>query len=262
SPPSMQTTHVAEEAANMPHDLPLPGGLYTIVNKSGELGGIFEANKKVYGNAYTKLIMKVKKLKYKVKSSKARRRAKIVTSDDEDNQEDPSKQGRKIAQIDEDKGITLIQMRAQTQGRHEHDFENLILSLLLLKKIILLSLILVLLMYQLVLLVQKLVLLALKLELLLLKVRKLEEALRLQKQLDEEERQRIARVQEEASTFNTEEWDNIQAQIEADEELAHRLQAQEREGYSKADKARLFVELINERKRKFAQLLNKEGTSP
>ncbi|GJX66480.1 hypothetical protein Tco_0300823 [Tanacetum coccineum] len=49
----------------------------------------------------------------------------------------------------------------------------------------------------------------------------LEEALRLQEQLDEEERQRIARVHEEASTFNAEEWDNIQAQIEADEELAH-----------------------------------------
>ncbi|GJZ12502.1 hypothetical protein Tco_0547732 [Tanacetum coccineum] len=55
------------------------------------------------------------------------------------------------------------------------------------------------------------------------------------------------------STFNAEEWDNIQAQIEADEELAHRLQAQERERYSEADKARLLVELINERKRKFAQ---------
>ncbi|GJS26160.1 hypothetical protein Tco_0486780 [Tanacetum coccineum] len=35
--------------------------------------------------------------------------------------------------------------------------------------------------------------------------------LRLQEQLDEEERQRIARVHEEASTFNAEEWDNIQA---------------------------------------------------
>ncbi|GJV32530.1 hypothetical protein Tco_1392930 [Tanacetum coccineum] len=51
---------------------------------------------------------------------------------------------------------------------------------------------------------------------------RLEEALRLQEQLDEEERQRIARVHEEASTFNAKEWDNIQAQIEADEELAHR----------------------------------------
>ncbi|GKB59899.1 hypothetical protein Tco_0916085 [Tanacetum coccineum] len=38
--------------------------------------------------------------------------------------EDPSKQGRKIAQIDEDEGITLVQMSAQTQGRHEHDFKE------------------------------------------------------------------------------------------------------------------------------------------
>ncbi|GKF94090.1 hypothetical protein Tco_0283790, partial [Tanacetum coccineum] len=75
----------------------------------------------------------------------------------------------------------------------------------------------------------------------------LEEALRLQKQLDEEEMQRITRVHEEASTFNAEEWDNIQAQIESDEELAHRLQAQERERHSEDDKARLLVELINER---------------
>ncbi|GJT86045.1 hypothetical protein Tco_1067762 [Tanacetum coccineum] len=55
-----------------------------------------------------------------------------------------------------------------------------------------------------------------------------EEALRLQEQFDEEERQRIA-------------------------SLAHRLQAQERERYSEADKAKLLVELINERKRQFAQ---------
>ncbi|GJT09990.1 hypothetical protein Tco_0857032 [Tanacetum coccineum] len=48
-----------------------------------------------------------------------------------------------------------------------------------------------------------------------------EEALRLQEQFDEEERQRIASVHEEASTFKPEEWDNIQAQIEADEEFVH-----------------------------------------
>ncbi|GJT80047.1 putative ribonuclease H-like domain-containing protein, partial [Tanacetum coccineum] len=63
-----------------------------------------------------------------------------------------------------------------------------------------------------------------------------EEAQRLQEQFDEEERQRIANVHIEAD----EEWDNIQAQIEADEELAHRLQAQEREGYSEADKEKLL----------------------
>ncbi|GJW51995.1 hypothetical protein Tco_0093346 [Tanacetum coccineum] len=43
-----------------------------------------------------------------------------------------------------------------------------------------------------------------------------------QEQFDEKERQRIASIHEEASTFKPEEWDNIQAQIEADEELAHR----------------------------------------
>ncbi|GJY47467.1 hypothetical protein Tco_0436530 [Tanacetum coccineum] len=47
-----------------------------------------------------------------------------------------------------------------------------------------------------------------------------EAAVRLQEQLDEEERQRIARVHEEASSFNIEKWEDIQATIEGDEELA------------------------------------------
>ncbi|GKC00369.1 hypothetical protein Tco_0986505 [Tanacetum coccineum] len=80
-----------------------------------------------------------------------------------------------------------------------------------------------------------------------------EEALRLQEQLDEEERQRIARVHKEANTFNAKEWDNIQAQIEADEELAQKLQVEERGKFSEVEKARLLVEMINERKRLFAQ---------
>ncbi|GJT07238.1 hypothetical protein Tco_0841700 [Tanacetum coccineum] len=79
------------------------------------------------------------------------------------------------------------------------------------------------------------------------------EAQRLQQQFDKKERQRIISVHEESNTFKPEEWDNIQAQIEADEELAHRLQAQERERYSEADNAKLLVELINERKRQFSQ---------
>ncbi|GKB03209.1 hypothetical protein Tco_0831298 [Tanacetum coccineum] len=74
-----------------------------------------------YGAAYTKLIMKVKKLENKVKSNKVRRKVRFVILDDEDDLEDPSKQGRKIAQIDEDKGITLVQMGAQTQGRSYED---------------------------------------------------------------------------------------------------------------------------------------------
>ncbi|GJU34730.1 hypothetical protein Tco_1183084 [Tanacetum coccineum] len=63
-------------------------------------------------------------LEHKVKSSKARRRVRLVVSEDEDELEDPSKEGRKIAQINEDEGITLVQMSTQTQWRHEHDFEE------------------------------------------------------------------------------------------------------------------------------------------
>ncbi|GJX65572.1 hypothetical protein Tco_0299915 [Tanacetum coccineum] len=67
-----------------------------------------------------------------------------------------------------------------------------------------------------------------------------EEAQRLQENFDKDKRQRIASVHKEASTFKPKEWDNMQAQIKADEELAHRLQEQEIEGYSEADKAKLL----------------------
>ncbi|GKD13247.1 putative ribonuclease H-like domain-containing protein [Tanacetum coccineum] len=56
--------------------------------------------KKVYGTAYTKLIMKVKKLEKTIKTSQARRRAKIVVSDDDMASEDSSKQRRMIEEID------------------------------------------------------------------------------------------------------------------------------------------------------------------
>ncbi|GJS00275.1 hypothetical protein Tco_0316783 [Tanacetum coccineum] len=62
-----------------------------------------------------------------------------------------------------------------------------------------------------------------------------------------------ARVHEVASSFNIEEWEDIQAIIEADEELVQMIQAEEREKYSEAEKARLLVELINLGKRYFAQ---------
>ncbi|GJS13957.1 ribonuclease H-like domain-containing protein [Tanacetum coccineum] len=75
-----------------------------------------------------------------------------------------------------------------------------------------------------------------------------EAAVRLQAELKEEERQRIARVHEAASSFNVEEWEDIQARVEADEELAQRLQAEEREMYTEAEQARMLVELINQKK--------------
>ncbi|GKE09716.1 hypothetical protein Tco_1413267, partial [Tanacetum coccineum] len=86
-----------------------------------------QQTKKVYSAAYTKLIKKVKRLEDKLNNS--RRKCRLVLSEEEDSdteilaQEDPSKQGRKIAQIDNDEGITLVQMRAQTQERHDHEME-------------------------------------------------------------------------------------------------------------------------------------------
>ncbi|GJV54907.1 hypothetical protein Tco_1455912 [Tanacetum coccineum] len=59
-------------------------------------------------------------------------------------------------------------------------------------------------------------------------------------------------VHEAASSFNFEEWEDIQARVQADEELVQRLQVEEREKYTKADQARMLADLINQRKRYFA----------
>ncbi|GKE64183.1 hypothetical protein Tco_1518344, partial [Tanacetum coccineum] len=81
----------------------------------------------------------------------------------------------------------------------------------------------------------------------------LEAAMKLQEQFDKEERLRMAREHEEASSFHFEEWENIQARIEADEEIAVRLQAEEREELTIEERSRLFVELMDKRKKYFAE---------
>ncbi|GJU56061.1 putative ribonuclease H-like domain-containing protein [Tanacetum coccineum] len=115
SPPYMQTTHVAEEATTMPYDSPLlrvhslgsdEGSMTlneltilctTLSKKVETLEYNLKQTKLTYGATYTKLIIKVKKLEHKVKSTKARRRVRLIVSRDEDELEDPSKQGRKIS---------------------------------------------------------------------------------------------------------------------------------------------------------------------
>ncbi|GKD02411.1 hypothetical protein Tco_1177385 [Tanacetum coccineum] len=127
TPPSIHTTPGAEEAAPMPHDSPLPGGhtlrsdegrlkhdeLMEIVTKLSDRVVAVEEDlqqtKKVYSSALKKLILKVKKMEKQVKTNKARRRARIVISEDEDAAEDSSKQERKISEIDRDPTIFLIQ---------------------------------------------------------------------------------------------------------------------------------------------------------
>nr|GEV46969.1 putative ribonuclease H-like domain-containing protein [Tanacetum cinerariifolium] len=58
-----------------------------------------------------------------VKSTKARRRAKIIVSDDKDAVEDTSKQRRKIDTIDQDPDISLVQHDVEVQGRHEQEIK-------------------------------------------------------------------------------------------------------------------------------------------
>ncbi|GJX94556.1 hypothetical protein Tco_0349142 [Tanacetum coccineum] len=79
----------------------------------------------------------------------------------------------------------------------------------------------------------------------------------LQAQLDAElEEEKLARQREEDE--NIAEWDNVQAMMDADYELAERLQAEEQGELTIEEKSRLFVELINKRKKHFARLRAEE----
>ncbi|GKB46409.1 hypothetical protein Tco_0897162 [Tanacetum coccineum] len=109
SPEPIQPTYKAEETASMPHDSPLHDvhshgsakgsvqqyDLTILVTKLNDrIDGLekdLQQTKKTYSTALTKLELRVKKLKYKLKSGKARRKAKIVLSDDAEIAKDSSK---------------------------------------------------------------------------------------------------------------------------------------------------------------------------
>ncbi|GKD59441.1 hypothetical protein Tco_1296950, partial [Tanacetum coccineum] len=65
-----------------------------LFDRIGVLEEDLKTTKQTYSSAFTKLILRVKKLEAQVKIGKARRRARIVHSDDEDIADDSSKQGR------------------------------------------------------------------------------------------------------------------------------------------------------------------------
>ncbi|GJR90506.1 hypothetical protein Tco_0214517, partial [Tanacetum coccineum] len=101
TPPFMQTIH-DEEPATLPHESPLHSvhslgrdegslslneltDLYTSLSKKvGALENELQWTKKTYSTAITMLIFRVKKLEKQVKTSKARRRVRLVLSEDED----------------------------------------------------------------------------------------------------------------------------------------------------------------------------------
>ncbi|GKC36646.1 hypothetical protein Tco_1049030 [Tanacetum coccineum] len=79
----------------------------------------------------------------------------------------------------------------------------------------------------------------------------------LQAELIKEERL-VRQKEEEANIALIESWDNIQTMMGADFELAQRLQAKQQGEITIEERSRLFVELMNTRKKHFAKLKAKE----
>nr|GEY43602.1 hypothetical protein [Tanacetum cinerariifolium] len=191
-----------------PYDSPLPG-----VNTLGSDEGSMTLNE-----------LMVKTLEKTVKTNQARRKARIVVSDDEEDMEDSSKQGRKIAEIDQDPNISLVQHDAEIQGRHEHDtqfdFDFTAAEKVYTAKEDLST-------AEPVSTAGPSVTTISTAE--PVSTAGASDTTASPSAVKDKERQRIAIVHEAASSFNVEEWEDIQARIKADEELAQRLQAKERE---------------------------------
>ncbi|GKC80295.1 hypothetical protein Tco_1131069 [Tanacetum coccineum] len=77
-----------------------------------------------------------------------------------------------------------------------------------------------------------------------------QEAIRLQAQFDKEER--IAREKEEANAALITQWNDIQDKAKTEYELAQRLQAEEQEEFTDAEKATLFVQHLEKRRKQIA----------
>ncbi|GJT97727.1 ribonuclease H-like domain-containing protein [Tanacetum coccineum] len=85
--------------------------LMNLINTLSDRVGVLEADltktKKTYSSAYTKLILRVKKLEAQLKVGKARRHSRFVLSDTEIGEDDSSKQGRKFSTegVQDDEGV-------------------------------------------------------------------------------------------------------------------------------------------------------------
>ncbi|GJV23463.1 hypothetical protein Tco_1376158 [Tanacetum coccineum] len=194
----------------------------TLSKKVESLEADLKQTKKVYGAAYTKLIKKVKKLEKTVKSNQARRRAKIVVSDDEEDLEDSSKQRRMIEEIDQDAGVTLVIPTHTKENVHTYTRRRSAIST---------------------------------------GSGEISTSEELVSTAGASMPISTAgKVQEVNISIPSpvvvkdkanEEWENIRVRVKADEELSRRLQAEERNKYSEVDQAKMLIDLINQRKKYF-----------
>ncbi|GKB38760.1 hypothetical protein Tco_0883702, partial [Tanacetum coccineum] len=79
----------------------------TLSDRIGVLEADLTKTKKTYSSAYTKLILRVKKLEAQIKVGKARRHSRFVLSDTKVGADDSSKQGRKFSNegVKDDEGV-------------------------------------------------------------------------------------------------------------------------------------------------------------
>ncbi|GJW93634.1 hypothetical protein Tco_0173306 [Tanacetum coccineum] len=288
----------SERVPTQPYDSPLPrvntlgsaeGSmtlqeltvLYSTLSKKVEsLEADMKQTKKVYGVSYTKLIKKVKKLEKAVKSNQARRRAKIVVSDDEEHLEDSSKQGRMIEEIDQDAGVTLVTPTHSQEDQPEDQLgvfsaakvladsakENVhtytrkrravstrsggisTASRLFSTAIESVSTAGASMPVSTASMVQEG-----NISIPIPVVVKDKGKGKMKESEDKQtKRTKLQQEQERLGHEAAEEWENIRATVEADEELFRRLQAEERNKYSEVDQAKMLVDLINQRKKYFS----------
>ncbi|GJY83941.1 ribonuclease H-like domain-containing protein [Tanacetum coccineum] len=111
SPPHDSPLHVVHSYGSDEGSLKL-NELMNLVTRLSDRIGVLEDDlkktKKTYSSAYTKLILRVKKLESQIKTGKARRKARVVLSDDEVIEDDSSKQGRKLSDAE-------VQEKASTE---------------------------------------------------------------------------------------------------------------------------------------------------
>ncbi|GKE49413.1 hypothetical protein Tco_1480671, partial [Tanacetum coccineum] len=227
-------------------NVPLPqgigaGGSPRLLENVTSLEEDLKQTKLVYGKAPTKLVKKVK--------------SEDLSADDIE--EDPSKQGRKIAEIDQDEGITLVQMNAETQGRFSNISTASVPVSTASAEVNTPS--------------PTINTASLSAAETLVYIRRSatkdkgkdiiheEEVARFNAEQEakfiarQEELLRETAEDEATHSVSNIDWDDVEAQIQADEDLAQRILEEERETLDIAERARLLAEFIDKRKKIQAQ---------
>ncbi|GJW13538.1 hypothetical protein Tco_0017671 [Tanacetum coccineum] len=229
----------------------------------------------------TELKERVKKLEMKGGSIthrlrrlyKVGRSARVVSFDDEGlgDQEDASKQGRKIVDIDADTKVTLVDDIVETQGRFNDDlmFDTDVLDeqevevekevstadpVTTAGKVVTTANVEVTTESATITTIDELTLAQTLIEIKAAKPKV--RGVMIQEPTELEEEERLAKPREEDA--NIAEWDDVQAMMDADYELATRLQAEEQGELTIEEKSKMFVELMDKRKKHFARLRAEE----